>query len=68
MAVRTWYKWLLGRLAVRKIARKGQMAVGTWGKWLLGHLAVRKIARRGQVVVGTFIKAFLTISRGFRAF
>ena len=44
------------------------MAVRTWYKWLLGHLAVRKIARRGQVVVGTFIKAFLTISRGFRAF
>ena len=39
------------------------LAVGTF---LLA--AVRKIARRGQMAVGTFIKTFLTISRGFRAF
>ena len=44
------------------------MAVRTWYKWLLGHLAVREIAKMGQMAVGTFIKAFLTISRGFRAF
>ena len=30
MAVRTWYKWLLGHLAVRKIARRGQMPVVTF--------------------------------------
>ena len=68
MAVGTLDKWLLAHFAVRDIARKGQMIVGTWDKWLLGHLVVRKIARRSQMAVGTFIKAFLTISRGFRAF
>ena len=67
-AVGTWNKWLLGHLMVRKFAIRGQMAVGTLDKWLLAHFAVRGIAIRGQMAVGTFLKAFLTISRGFRAF
>ena len=54
MAVRTWYKWLLGHLAVRKIARRGQMDCETWDKWLLAHFVVRGIARRGQMAVETF--------------
>ena len=50
----------LGTFGGQWIARRAQMAVGTFGS--------QRIARRGQMAVGTFIKAFLTISRGFRAF